>query len=223
MKAMILSAGFGTRLKQYTEDIPKALVPYRNIPMINYQLDILKDLGVSEVIVNAHHHSDKLIEYFSENDFGIKVIVITEDEILGTGGGILNAAEHLKEEDFFLVLNVDIETDMDFRRMIDYHVSKDPLATLAVQKRETRRYLEFDSDMNLVRRAREDTEAEDEYAFNGIHIISNRIFQKGFEVKFDDILEIYFTAIKNGSENVKGFDAGDCSFKDIGKVENLLS
>ena len=223
MKAMILSAGFGTRLKHYTDELPKALVPYRNIPMINYQLDILKKLGVDEVVVNAHHHSGKIIDYFSENKFGLNVTIIPEEDILGTGGGILNAEEFLKDEDFFLVVNVDIETDMDFKEMLKYHKHNDPFATLAVQKRITRRYLEFDSDMRLVRRAQENTEAENEYAFNGIHIISGRIFEKGFEVKFEDILEIYFEVIKDKTEIVLGYDAGESTFKDLGKVENLLT
>lgn len=223
MKAMILSAGFGTRLKHYTDELPKALVPYRNIPMINYQIDILKNLGVDEVIVNAHHQYDKIMDYFTENKFGLNVIVISEEEILGTGGGILNAEEYLNDEDFFLVVNVDIETDMDVKGMLKYHKHNNPFATLAVQKRITRRYLEFDSDMRLVRRAQENTEAENEYAFNGIHIISKRIFEKGFEVKFEDILEIYFEVIKDKREYVLGYDAGESSFKDLGKVENLLS
>lgn len=223
MKAMILSAGFGTRLKQYTDEIPKALVPYRNVPMINYQIDILKKIGISEIIVNAHHHSEKISDYFLENNFGINVTVIKEEDILGTGGGILNAKEYLKDENHFLVINVDIETDMDFRGMINFHESKNPFATLAVQKRITRRYLEFDRGMRLLRRAQENTDTENEYAFNGIHIISKRIFEKGFEVKFEDILEIYFEVIKGKSEFVLGYDAGESTFKDLGKVENLFS
>lgn len=226
MKAMILSAGFGTRLLPVTEQIPKALVKYRNIPMINYQIERLKKSGVDEIIVNAHHHSEKVIDYFSENDFGIKINVIIEKEILGTGGGILNASEYFQNEKFFLVINVDIDTDLDLSKMISFHTSNNSLATLAVQKRISKKYLEFDSKSNLIGRENKNSIPENLFAFNGIHIISNRIFKKNIEVNFKDILSVYFDLIdneKNGNEFVSGFDSGKSTFKDIGKIENLNS
>lgn len=223
MKAMILSAGFGTRLKHYTETLPKALVPYRNIPMINYQIERLKKLGVEEIIVNAHHHSNKIVDYFTNNKFGVNGYVILEEEILGTGGGILNASDFFREEEYFLVMNVDIDTEMDLQRMIIHNQSVKPFATIAVQKRRTKRYLEFDKEMKLTGRAHEKSEEKNQFAFNGIHIISNRIFKKGFEVKFEDILNIYFDVIRDKTEFVSGYDTVDSSFKDLGKIENLLS
>ncbi len=223
MKAMILSAGFGTRLKPYTDDLPKALVPYKNVPMINYQIDRLKKTNVNEIIVNVHHHQDKMIKYFSENDFGVNIHLIVEKDILGTGGGILNAEKYLKNEEFFIVVNVDVDTNISLSDLIEYHKTKNPFASVAVQKRMTKRYLEFDPDMNLIGRANPDSDKKNLYAFNGIHIISNRIFQKGFEIKFEDILNIYFDVIKDEKEFVSGFDAGNASFKDLGKTENLSS
>ena len=223
MKAMILSAGFGTRLKQYTDTIPKALVPYRNIPMINYQIERLKKTGTDEIVVNAHHHSEIIADYFSKNKFGITINVIKEEEILGTGGGILNAGDFFKDEEYFLVMNTDIETDMDLKRMINSHQSVNPFSTIAVQKRKTKRYLEFDCEMKLKGRADDNTDENLRYAFNGIHIISNRIFNKGYEVKFEDILNIYFEVIKDRKEFVSGYDCGESSFKDLGKIENLHS
>lgn len=224
MKAIILSAGFGTRLLPLTDQIPKALIRYRNIPMINYQIDRLKNSGVNEIIVNAHHHSGKIIDYFSENDFGIKINIIVEKEILGTGGGILNAYEYFQNEDFFLVVNVDIDTDFDLSKMISFHALNDSIATLAIQKRISKKYLEFDSQNHLIGRENENSVTENLFAFNGIHIISNRIFKKNIEVKFTDILSVYFDIINNemnGNEFVSGFDTGNSTFKDIGKIENL--
>jgi len=222
MKAMILSAGFGARLAPYTDSLPKALILHKNLPMINYQIEVLKKNGVNEIIVNAHHHFQKIVDYFSENDFGIDVNVIVENEILGTGGGILNASDYLGNEKFFIVINVDVETGMDLAGMIKYHKSSHPFATMAVQKRETRRNLEFDGQMNLVGRGDDKSDNKNLYAFNGIHIISNEIFKKNSEVKFEDILNIYFDVIKNGKGFVRGYDAGESSFKDLGKLENLI-
>ncbi|MCY7362373.1 MAG: NTP transferase domain-containing protein [Ignavibacteria bacterium] len=223
MKAMILSAGFGTRLLPLTNDIPKALVKYKGIPMINYQIQRMIELGADEIIVNVHHHSDKILKYFSENDFGIKISVIFENEILGSGGGILNASEFLKDEKYFIVINVDIDTDLNISDMISSHIYKNPFATLAVQKRISKKYLEFDSDFHLTGRENSDSLPENLFAFNGIHIISNKIFEKESEIKFKDILSVYFDVINDKTEFVSGFDAGNSSFKDIGKLENLNS
>lgn len=220
---MILSAGFGTRLSPYTDTLPKALIKYRDIPMINYQIERLIKTGADEIVVNAHHHSEKMLEYFSKNNFGVKINIIVEDKILGTGGGILNAGKYFKDEKYFVVINVDIGTDMDIRKMILHHESLNPFATIAVQKRKTKRYLEFDGEMKLLNRQNENSTLQNLFAFNGIHIISNRIFQKKFEIKFDDILNIYFDVIKDKNEFVAGFDAGISSFMDLGKIENLMS
>jgi len=222
MKAMILSAGFGTRLVPYTDSLPKALICHKNLPMINYQIEMLKKYGVREIIVNAHHHYQKIVDYFAKNNFGIDVNVIVENEILGTGGGILNASNYLENEKFFISVNVDIETNMNLPAMIQYHKLFQPLATLAVQKRPTKRYLEFDGEMNLVGRETDKSDKKNLYAFNGIHIISNEIFKKDLKVKYEDILNIYFDLIRNGNSFLRGFDARDSSFKDLGKLENLI-
>lgn len=219
---MILSAGFGTRLIPFTDVLPKALVEYRNIPMINYQIERLKSAGVEELVVNAHHFPEKIIDYFLNNSFELKVNVIVEEEILGTGGGILNAEKFFKDEDFFLVINVDIETDFHIGEILAHHKLNNPFATLAVQKRKATKYLEFDSGMKLTGRQNEHSKDKSLFAFNGIHVISNKIFKKDLEIKFKDILNIYFDMIKGG-EIVIGFNAGSCSFKDLGKTENLLS
>lgn len=221
MKAMILAAGFGTRLKPLTDTIPKALVDYKGKPLIVMQIERLESAGVSEIVVNAHHFSDKMRGFFLDNDFGVEIHLITEKEILGTGGGILNAAGFLSEEDFFIAINVDVETDFDLSKMIIYHEKNNsPLATMLVQKRKTVRFLCFDGAMNFRGRANEHTDEKNKFAFNGIHIISKRIFEKKFDAKYCDIIDLYIESTNTG-EIIKGFDAGDSYFKDIGKIEAL--
>ncbi len=219
---MILSAGYGTRLKPYTDNLPKALVKYRNIPMINYQINRLKEAGADEIIINAHHFPELMTDHFLQNDFGVKCTVITEKDILGTGGGILNAEYLLRNEKYFLVINVDVDTDMDLQGMRDYHELKDPFATIAVQKRPTLRRLEFDDNMKLIGRSTENINKKNLYGFNGIHIISGRIFEKGIDTKFEDILNIYLEVIADKKEFVAGYDAGNSTFKDLGRPENLF-
>lgn len=219
---MILSAGFGTRLKPITDTIPKALVPYKGKPLIVHQIQKLKSLNsinIDEIIVNIHHHKEKIKEFFEQNDFKVKVTISDEEEILGTGGGILNSEKYLKDDSHFLVMNVDIISDIDIEKFIQSH-SEENLATLAVQKRKTSRYLEFDSNMNLVKRQNDNSKEQNLYAFNGMHIISNKIFDLGLTTEFCDVINIYLDAINKGFV-VKGYNSGDVTFKDIGKIENL--
>ena len=217
---MILSAGFGTRLRPLTDNTPKALVLYKNKTLIEHQLERLKYAGITEIIINAHHLADKMVEYFKLNDFGLKIEILKEDEILGTGGGILNANPFLKDEECFLVINVDVDTDISLSEIIEHHYKINPFATLAIQKRITKRYLEFDSQLNFIGRAGENTSIEDRYAFNGIHVISGEIFNQNFEVRYRDIIDLYLELLMKG-EKIKGYDIKNFRFKDIGKIENL--
>ncbi len=222
MKAMILSAGFGTRLQPLTNDTPKALIIYKGAPMIYHQIERLKNANITEITVNAHHLHEKISDYFIKNDFGVKINVIVEKDILGTGGGILNAEKYFDKEDSFLVINADIDTDLNLKDLIKHHSLTDSFATLAVQKRKSKKYLEFDKNMLLKGRENNNSSADDLYAFNGIHVISKRIFLKGYDLKFCNILDLYFQVISSGDkEFVTGYDSGSSVFKDIGKIENL--
>lgn len=216
---MILAAGFGTRLKPVTENIPKALVMHKGKTLLHTQIEKLKALEVKEIIINTHHFPQQIEQYISDNDFNIPIKLIHEEEILGTGGAVLNAKEFLQNDDFFILLNVDIDSDMDIGKLILAHLSKKPLATLAVQKRETKRKLEFDKNMNLVGRQNERSDQNRLFAFNGLHIISSDFFNKDLPVKFSDIINLYEKLIIN--DRVRGYEFKDVNFMDIGKIENL--
>jgi len=217
---MILAAGYGTRLKPLTDSIPKALVIHKGKTLLEHQIDKLKNSGISEIVINAHHFSDKILDFINQNKFDLKVDVIIEKTILGTGGGVLNAFDYLKSEDFFIVLNVDIDSDFDISEIIKYHEKYKPIATIGIQKRVTKRYLEFTSDLVLVGRGNENFSKNNLYAFNGIHIISKDFFSKGFETKYCNIIDIYLELVNRG-EKIKGFDLKKTTFKDLGKKENL--
>ena len=220
MKALILSAGFGTRLKPLTDTTPKALIPYKGKSLIVHQIEKLKSVGINEIVVNVHHLKEKRIDFFDSNDFGITVNISDEEEILGTGGGIINAENFFKDGPFFLVVNADIISDVDIKKFIESH-SENNFATLAVQKRKTSRYLEFDTDMNLIGRANENSLEKNLYAFNAMHVISKEIFNSGYKAEFKDIIEIYLDELQKG-KTIKGYNVGPAEFKDIGKHENLI-
>jgi len=216
-KAMILAAGFGTRLQPLTDNLPKALIPFKKGTMISYQIEKLKSIGVKEIVINVHHFSEKIIKYFQENDFGIKLNIIVEKQILGTGGGVLNAKDYLQSEESFLLINVDVYTNFNFDLLIKEYEIEKPFALLAVQKRNTSRYLVFDDNSLLKGRAKSDKMEENHFAFNGIHIISNKIFSHSYKICYKDIIDIYLEEKKI----IKGFNVGNSIFIDLGKVENL--
>ena len=220
MKGMILSAGFGARLKPLTDSTPKALIEYKGAPMINYQVERMRDAGIKEIIINAHHHSGQLVKYFEENNLGVKIRVTVEKEILGTGGGILNTASYFEDEDYFPVINADIHTNINLRDLVRFAFQQKPFAVIAVQKRETSRYLQFNDEMRLLKRSDGNSPPASLYAFNGMHVISSDIFRQEFKVKFSDIIDIYLEMQARGKK-ILGYDVGEAKFMDLGKHENL--
>ena len=193
MKAMVLAAGLGTRLRPLTDDRPKALVQVAGRTLLEIVLERLRSFDVREVIVNVHHHAGMIQDYLKANDnFGMRIEVSREEDLLDTGGGLKKAAHFFLENgrdsrEPFLLHNVDVISTIDLARMVRFHVEQDALATLAVQERETARYLLFDEQGQLCgRRAGRDGEKElvrpssgvQALAFSGVHVISPRLFAK---------------------------------------------
>jgi NDP-sugar pyrophosphorylase family protein len=159
MKAMLLAAGLGTRLRPLTNDRPKALVEINGRTLLEITIQRLAAFGVREIIVNVHHFADMVVSYLkSKNNFGLRIEVSREDDLLlDTGGGLKKAAWFFLEgaqppEEPFLLHNVDVVSNIDFSRMLRFHKEHDALATLAVQARKSSRQLLFDESLRLVGR-----------------------------------------------------------------------
>jgi NDP-sugar pyrophosphorylase family protein len=174
MKAMVLAAGLGTRLRPLTNDLPKALVTLGGRTLLEIALSRLRAFGVRELIVNTHHHADRIFEYLESNhNFGMRIEISHEPVLLDTGGGLKNAAPFFLDSSAgvrepFILHNVDVISTIDLARMIRLHTERHALATLAVQDRETSRYLLFDPHGQLCgRRARRAAKAETPAAENG--------------------------------------------------------
>ncbi len=155
MKAMILAAGLGTRLRPLTDDRPKALVEINGRTLLEITLSRLRSFGVREVMINVYHFADLIVECLKTNDnFGMRIEVSREEALLDTGGGLKKAAyffveESGRSEEPFIVHNVDVISTIDLRRMVQFHTENQALATLAVQDRKTSRYLLFDDHLQL--------------------------------------------------------------------------
>src|SRR5258707_9847624 len=158
MKAMILAAGLGTRLRPLTNDRPKALVEVAGRTLLEITLGRLRTFGVSEVIVNVHHHADQIAEYLkAKKNFGMRVEVSREDVLLDTGGGLKKAGWFFLEdsirEEPFLLHNVDVISTIDLDRMVQSHKQHHMLATFALEERETSRYPVFHGQLQLCGRS----------------------------------------------------------------------
>jgi len=232
---MILAAGLGTRLRPLTDDRPKALVEVGGRTLLEITLSRLRTLGVREVIVNVHHFADMVVDYLKANDaFGMGVEVSREDELLDTGGGLKKAAWFFLEDskgrdEPFILHNVDVISTIDLRRMAQFHVEHKALATLAVQERETSRYLLFDEQLQLCgRRSGHDQSPEivrpsqqvQALAFSGIHVISPRIFAMMTEAGAFSIITSYLHLAAHG-ESIVAFRADEYYWRDLGRLENV--
>lgn len=144
MKAMIFAAGLGTRLAPLTDTCPKALIPVGDSPMLSRVIVRLRDAGVSEIIVNVHHHAGMIKDYLAAHDFGLPVQVSDEsDRLLDTGGGVLKAAPLLRGDGPVVLYNADIFSDFPIEEMMERHNSSGADITLLADSRDTSRYLLF--------------------------------------------------------------------------------
>jgi len=235
MKAMVLAAGLGTRLRPLTDHRPKALVEVARRTLLEITLTRLRSFGVTEVIVNVHHFADMVVDYLkAHNNFEMRIEVSREDVLLDTGGGLKKAAWFFLEDenvlaDSFLLHNVDVISSIDLGRMVQAHKENQSLATLAVQKRESSRQLLFDEQRNLCgRRAGRDREPEivrnaqrlEYLAFSGVHVISPRLLTMMTEDGVFSIVDTYLRLAGRG-ETISAFSADKYYWRDLGKPESV--
>ncbi|MGE0684406.1 MAG: NDP-sugar synthase, partial [Candidatus Binatia bacterium] len=133
MRAMILAAGLGTRLKPLTNTVPKALVPVAGRPLIEYSLLFLRSQGITEVVINLHHLGGKIREALGDGSlYGMRIFYSPEDPILETGGGIKNA-QSLLDGETFMVVNCDTILDLNLQEALKFHHQKQAVATLVLR------------------------------------------------------------------------------------------
>ena len=230
MKAMILAAGLGTRLKPFTDKTPKALVPLLEKPLLFYLINRLKKAGTKEIIINAHHHADQVIDYLSKNDFNIRIEVSLENTLLDTGGGLKKAAWFFDDGQPFIFHNVDVLSSIDIIEMMKFHKKTDALVTVAVKKRDTSRQFLFDKNDCLVGwtstesgetiLSRQAKDSVQKLSFLGIHVISPKIFRVLPEEKIFSIIDAYLKLAQN-PKAIKAYRCDDDFWLDLGKIDQL--
>jgi MurNAc alpha-1-phosphate uridylyltransferase len=230
MKAMLFAAGLGTRLKPFTDHSPKALVEVNNKTLLEHNIRYLQRFGIYDVIINVHHFADKIGQALSDNDgFGSNISISDErGEILETGGGLKKAAAYFEHDVSFVVMNVDVLTNLDLAKMIAANNSAGCIGTLAVMKRDSSRQFLFDEHMNLCGWVNNKTHEErisraeaslQPFAFSGIQVLGQQVLQDvPFDGKFS-LVDLYLHLAK--TQIIKGYDHTGNLFIDVGKPESI--
>lgn len=231
MKAMIFAAGLGSRLKPWTDYHPKALALVNGKSLLQRNIGYLQNHGIFEVIVNVHHFAGQIADAVEKNGGWGSAITISDekDAVLETGGGLQKASWYFEGEADFVVMNVDILTDMDLSAMIRQHQQLHSLATLAVSDRDTSRYFLFDKDA-VLSGWRNVTNGEEKIvrnadiliqkAFSGIHVINSFLLsQMKREGKFS-MVDVYLDLAK--SHIISSYDHTGAQMIDVGRPESIL-
>lgn len=248
MKAMIFAAGLGTRLKPLTDTLPKALVPLAGKTLLQWQIEKLKDAGITDIVVNVHHFPDKIIQYLQENNnFGCHIQVSDErDMLLETGGGLRKAQKlltsssntpPLEENAPILICNVDILSNIHIPTLLKAY-NPEEMGVVVVSPRDTQRYLLFDATNRLcgwtniatgeVRPATlassPDSIIVSRFAFSGMQVLNPRIFDVMDAIvakkgeKFS-LIDLYLNIAEK--EILRAFIPENYRMMDVGKINQL--
>ncbi len=227
MKAMVLAAGEGRRLRPLTDSRPKALIEIEGVPMLEIVLRRLIAAGVDAAVVNVFHLAEQIIEFLETRDYGIRIAISRESELLDTGGGLKKVADFFDREPFF-VHNVDVLSNLDLAALYRKHQGSGALATLAVRERPSTRCLLFDANDRLVGRS---TPAGDEWArgpvpecrrlpFDGVQVLSPELLPQMTEAGAFSILKTYLRLAAEGAD-IRAYRSDAFYWQDIGTAQKL--
>lgn len=231
MRAMILAAGLGTRLKPLTNSTPKALIKIKEFTLLELQIKKLVSEGFDQIIINVHHFGDVVKNYLKQNNFFNCSIEISDEseKLLDTGGGLKKASLFFRDGEPFLVYNVDILSNISLRKLIKYHLASESIVTLAIQCRDSSRKFLFDKNNILCgwmnQKSNENIITRDEqselfpYSFSGIQVINPKIFKYFPDKDIFSLVELYLSAARKAK--ISGYVHNDDLWIDIGKLENL--
>ena len=239
MKAMILAAGLGTRLRPLTDARPKALVTVAGRPMIYWVIARLARYGFTDIIINAHHFAAQIEAFAAAYDGpGVSLTVSVEEEILDTGGGVRKAAWFFDREEPFLVHNVDVLTDLDLsglmnaQRAPDAHTTSGALVTLAVKGRKSSRHLLFDGAGRLggwrsdvtgeTRTVRPMAGPVTPLPFMGVYVMSPAVMGQMNQSGPFSIID-FFLDLASGGGPVRAYRAEDARWADLGSVDRIAA
>ena len=231
MKAMILAAGVGTRLKPITDKIPKALVKVNGKTLLEHTVNFLKHFGVDEIIINVHHRAGQIIDYLAHNNnFNIRIEISDEkDRLLDTGGGLKKASWFFNDKSSFFLATVDVITNLNLAELYKYHSGSDALVTLAVKSRPSTRELLFDENNCLCgwksnitgekKLLAGEEHIRHSFAFSGYHVINPAIFGMITEKGSFPVTDLYMRLAKKNIINC--YIHNDSLWMEFGRLANV--
>ena len=229
-RAIIFSAGLGTRFKPWTDRHPKALALVNGKSLLQRNIEYLQRYGIYEVVVNVHHFADQIIHAVDENQgWGSGITISDEkDKVLETGGGLLHAKHLLDFGKPFLSLNVDVLTDLDLTRLVSFHAERKPLVSFAVSKRATSRNLLLNDEGRLCGWRNNSTAEEkiviDEvnlqpFAYNCVVIYQPEIFSVIRQTGKFSIMDTYLDLAPE--HLIYGYEQEAGRWVDVGKPQSV--
>ena len=229
---MIFAAGLGTRLKPLTDTMPKALVPLAGKPLLQWQVEKLRDAGITDIIVNVHHFPDMIIDTIRANQgWGCNITISDErDCLLDTGGGLKKAVTGYGLQvtgEPVLACNVDILSNIDIREMVAMYTSTtSPTSLLVVSPRETQRYLCFDEINRLcgwtnIKTGELKGQEGRHLAFSGMQILSPEILALLPQMNQDKFSLIDFYLQVMDRATLKAFVPTNYRMMDVGKIDQI--
>ncbi len=226
MKAIILAAGLGTRLRPLTNALPKPLLPVAGTPLILWNLLLLRRHGIMEVIINLHHLGHLIEKELGDGSrFGMKLSYSHEPVILGTGGGIKQAESFFNGEPF-VVLNGDTLLELDLGAVVKFHTQRDALATMVLREdpdADQWGAVEIDGQQRVVRIIGRGLPGAGQTAkrmFAGVHVMHPRLLKDVPSGQTSSIIDTYVDAIQRG-ESILGYKM-DGYWSDVGTPERYV-
>ncbi|MBC2714488.1 MAG: phosphotransferase [Desulfobacteraceae bacterium] len=222
MKALILAAGYGTRLRPHTEHIPKPLFPIAGQPLIDLTIRRLIDMGITGIVINVHHLHQQITSFILSRNYPIEVFTRYEEKILGTGGAIKNVSDFLDDQPF-LVINSDILTDIDILSVRTFHQQHHHPATLVMHDYPTFNNVWVDENENIIEFSDKEKNMPNGFscqAFTGIQILDPLSMKFIPKNKFISIIDVYREMIKKGL-TIKAYTLKNHYWRDIGTPESF--
>lgn len=182
MKALLLCAGFGTRLKSLTETVPKPMLPIYDKPMLEYTIRHLAMHGINEFVVNLHFMPEVIKEYFKDgSEFGVSIEYSYESEPLGTAGALIKAYDYFSKERNFLVVYGDIVTNLNYSDLIGRHISNNCVGTIVLHKRKKSNSIVEMNDAGLItnfleRPAEPVSGSHESWVNSGVYCFNEKVF-----------------------------------------------
>ncbi|HEY0750616.1 MAG TPA: sugar phosphate nucleotidyltransferase [Chitinophagaceae bacterium] len=230
MKAMIFSAGLGTRFKPWTDKHPKALAVIHKKTLLQRNIEYLQQFDITDVVINVHHFPEQVIKAIEKNKgWGSNIMISDEsDALLDTGGGLMKAKELLNGDEAFLTINADILTELNIKHFLSFHQQQNALISLAVMNRKTSRYLLFNKYDRLIGWRNTTTGEEKivihakdifEKAYSGIALFEQQVFDLVKRTGKFSLIDMYLDLAEENK--IAGYDHTGDRFVDVGKPEGL--